>query len=850
MKRGYPFTTGNLNYGYSYEYVPKTKGSGGGGTDGRPGPTGPRGPQGPKGDTGPAGPRGLRGEKGLKGDQGDKGDQGQPGPKGQTGPQGQQGPRGSAGAQGPQGTQGTQGPTGATGPRGPAGRDGGYAGKGDKGDKGDMGSRGPKGEKGDKGDKGDQGMSGKKGEMGLTGPQGPQGPTGPQGAQGAQGNPGNQGIKGDRGPKGEKGDTGPQGPTGKEGPQGQQGPIGTTGSTGPAGPKGPQGPQGPQGPKGPTGSVGPSGGPKGPQGPQGPTGPQGPQGAQGNPGNQGIKGDRGPKEEKGDTGPQGPTGNQGPQGQQGPIGTTGSTGPAGPKGPQGPQGPQGPKGPTGSVGPSGPAGPTGPTGPKGDTGGLDEVVKRQIVMVDKNFEKINYKDSNGKDKGKHETFSIGTKPPDIAPSNGGYGRNLRVVRETEKEKVPLIGFRYPLRIEQDKDNGTKDITKLEFTVPTTRSDHFGMFFCITFLNETYKALKTIFINSYFNGTYQGQKMKRIGSITVNNTVYQYYLCNINSDIAPNSMTYLEIEAEFTSSTLKNGEMSMKIYEGFVFDGFTNNDYKNANVTTHFTYPHLKEFDKHKFQDAMVGDVLLTGVGRADGTVIPNDKLKITTNNLPTEITTFLPFLNGIKDQKLNAHTCVLLIKGKPDDFTTYHKSSVVKSFDFKKVNNNTEFTVHFNNTVPKGIYSYDYMISSDRDDGFDIKMYGDVGKDGYKASTIYRFWGSTVNSNGQQFSNKKQTDKKSGYFLRGSGKKVQFTGSFHYHGSKINNKGKPFSLNIDGDASNLGKTYEFLVQELEMIKNEDIFGTSITLVIEPDRTTFDLKEDSYISIFKDALLAF
>ena len=760
MKRGYPFTTGNLNYGYSYEYVPKTKSSGGGSSgDGRPGPTGPRGPQGPKGDTGPPGPAGLRGGRGLKGDQGDKGDQGQPGPKGQTGPQGQQGPRGPVGPQGPQGTQGAQGPTGATGPRGPAGRDGGYAGKGDKGDKGDMGSRGPKGEKGDKGDKGDQGMTGKKGEMGLTGPQGTQGPAGPRGPQGAQGNPGNQGIKGDRGPKGEKGDTGPQGPTGKEGPQGQQGPIGSVGPTGPTGPTGPKGPQGPQGPKGSTGNIGPAG-------------------------------------------------------------------------------------------PSGPAGPTGPKGEKGDTGGLDEVVKRQIVMVDKNFEKINYKDSNGKDKGKHETFSIGTKPPDIAPSSGGYGRNLRVVRETEKEKVPLIGFRYPLRIEQDKDNGTKDITKLEFTVPTTRSDHFGMFFCITFLNETYKALKTIFISSYYNGTYQGQKMKRIGSITVNNMVYQYYLCNINSDIAPNSMTYLEVEVEFTSSTLKNGEMSMKIYEGFIFDGFTNNDYKNANVTTHFTYPHLKEFDKHKFQDAMVGDVLLTGVGRADGTVIPNDKLKITTNNLPTEITTFLPFLNGIKDQKLDAHTCILLVKGKPDNFTTYHKSSIVKSFDFKKVNKNTEITVYFNTKVAEGVYSYDFTISSDRDDGFDVYLYGDVGKDGYKATTVYRFWGSTDNHDGKQFSKTQQTGKKSGYFIRGSGKKVQFTGSFHYHGHKLNNKGRPFSINIDTSGKNLGKTYEFLVQELEQTKNEDLFGKSITLVIEPDRTTFDLKEDSYISIFRDALLAF
>ena len=726
---------------------------------------------------------------------------------------------------------GRPGPTGPEGPRGPAGP------------AGPRGLRGEKGLKGDQGDKGDQGQPGTRGQTGPQGQPGPQGPVGPQGQ------PGPRGLQGTQGPTGAAGPRGPAGRDGGYAGKGDKGDKGDMGSRGPKGEKGDKGDKGDQGMTGKKGEMGLTG----PQGPQGPAGPRGPQGAQGNPGNQGIKGDRGPKGEKGDTGPQGPTGKEGPQGQQGPIGSVGTAGPTGPTGPKGPQGPQGPKGSTGNVGPAGPSGPAGPIGPKGekgDTGGLDEAVKRQIVMVDKNFEKINYKDSSGNDKGKYKTFSIGTKPPHITPSNGGYGRNLRVIRETEKEKVPLIGFRYPLKAEQDKDTGTLDITEFEFTVPSTRSDHFGMFFCIMFLNETNKALKSIVLTSYYNGVYQGQNIKRIDSITVNNMSYQYYLCNINSDIAPNSMTYLKVQVQFTSSTLKNGEMSMKIYEGFIFDGFTNNDYKNANTTTHFTYPHLKEFDKHKFQDAMVGDVLLTGVGRADGTVIPNDTLKITTNNLPTEITTFLPFLNGIKDQKLDAHTCILLVKGKPDNFTTYHKSSIVKSFDFKKVNNNTEFTVHFNNTVPRGIYSYDFMISSDRDDGFDVYLYGDVGNDGYKATTIYRFWGSTDNHNGQQFSKKQQTDKKSGYFLRGSGKKVQFTGSFHYHGSKINNKGKPFSLNIDADAKNLGKTYEFLVQELEMIKNEDIFGTSITLVIEPDRTTFDFKEDSYISIFKDALLSF
>ena len=303
-------------------------------------------------------------------------------------------------------------------------------------------------------------------------------------------------------------------------------------------------------------------------------------------------------------------------------------------------------------------------------------------------------------------------------------------------------------------------------------------------------------------------------------------------------------------------MSIKVYEGFTFDGFTNNDYANANITTHFTYPHLKEFDKHKFQDAMVGDVLLTGVDQGDGTVIPDDALKITTNNLPTEITTFLPFLRGIRNKKLDAHACVLLIKGKPDDFTEYHKSSAVKSFDFKKVNRNTEFTVHFNNNISEGVYSYDFTISSDNTGGFDVYLYGDCGKDGYKANTPYRFWGSGINkvkvgsTTVTSFSETKQEDKKSGYFIRGSGKTVQFKGSFYYRGNKIINKGKPFSLNVDASAKNLGKTYEFLVQELEQTVNGDIFGKTLTLVIEPDSGTLDLKDDSYVSIFKDSLLVF
>ena len=735
MKRGYPFTTGNLNYGNSYEYVPKTSGGSGSGTEGRPGPTGPQGPRGP---AGPEGPKGLRGEKGPKGDQGDKGDRGVQGLRGQTGPLGQTGPQGQPGPQGNDGPQGLQGPIGHTGPRG---QDGKYAAKGDKGD---------------------------------TGPRGPPGPPGPKGAAGADGKDGKQGMSGKRGEKGLPG---------------------SLGSPGPAGP----------------------------------VGPAGPQGSQGNPGIQGNPGARGPKGEKGNPGVQGSAGKEGPIG---------------------PQGPKGDPGVGGATGPSGPPGPTGPQGPKGDTGTIDKMTKRQIVMVDKSFEKIIYEDSTGNAKGVYTTFSIGTGPPYVAPFNGGYGRNLKVVRETKKEKVPLLGFRYPLKIEQDKDlDPNTDTTELTFCIPSTRTDQFGILFSIMFLNETQKALKGVIITTFNKGANQTQKIKNIGSITINNMTYRYYLGNIASAKSL-GRTDIRVQLQFTSSLLKNGKMSMKVYEGFTFNGFTSSDYTNANVTTHFTYPHQKEFDKHKFQDAMVGDVLLTGVEQGDGTVIPDNTLKITTNNLPSEITTFLPLLHGLQDQKLDTNACVLLVKGKPDNFTERHKISAVKSFDFKKVNRNTEFTIHFNDDISQGLYSYDFTISSNLDDGFDIYMYGDCGNDGYQANTVYRFWGSNDNNSGKEFSKTKQVNKKGGYFLRGSGKIVQFKGSFYYSGNKIVNKGKPFSLNVDGNAKNLGKTYEFLVQELEETVNRDIFGKTLTFIIEPDRGTLDLKDDSYLSISKNLLLSF
>ena len=530
MKRGYPFTSGNLNYGYSYDYTPKS--SGGGGSGG-----GARGPLGP------------------------------PGPPGKPGPQGNAGPKGADGANGPRGPQGLQG---AQGPRG------------NKGEKGDTG---PKGDKGDKGEQGVQGLQGLQGPIGLTGPRG-------QAGTAAQ--------KGEKGDKGDKGDPGNTRPAGSAGPKGDKGDKGEKGDTGPAGPTGPVGP---------TGNKGADGTP-GVQGPQGLQGKAGIQGPQGQPGTQGPRGPRGLKGDKGDPG--------GPQGPQGP---------AGPRGLQGPKGDQG-------------------------TGGLDKDIKRQVVMVDKSFVKITYEDSSGKVKGVFEKFQFASTGAH-APYNEGYGQNLVVSREKRLEKVPHLGFRAPLKIEQNTVSGDSS-TRIAFTSPQLRLDQYGMLFAVKFLNDTEKADESMSVITNAGGVNVGQSIKGLGAITVNGNTYHYFLASIAADTEIRTET--TVQFNFTSSRLKNGKMSMEIFEGFTFNNFTTADYNAANsITTNLTFPHQKDFDQNKFQDVMVGDVLLAGMKQDDGTVTANETLRLTPPNLihalPHRLTLCLPYVSPASGVSRNKGWC-------------------------------------------------------------------------------------------------------------------------------------------------------------------------------------------------------
>ena len=226
-----------------------------------------------------------------------------------------------------------------------------------------------------------------------------------------------------------------------------------------------------------------------------------------------------------------------------------------------------------------------------------------------------------------------------APFNEGYGQNLSVTRETRKEKIPNMGFRSPLKIKQDKESGDAYV-KIAFTTLQTRKDQYGMFFAMRFLNNTKNAIESYSAYTSAGSVNTLQSIKALGGLTVNGNTYEYFLAKVAPDAQNRTST--TVQFNFYARLLTSGKMSIEIYEGFTFNNLSDGDYTRANVTTHTPYPHQKDFDKHKFQDVMSGDVLLAGTKQNDGTVTANDELRLKDINLTKDVMSGDVFLAGTK----------------------------------------------------------------------------------------------------------------------------------------------------------------------------------------------------------------
>ena len=250
-----------------------------------------------------------------------------------------------------------------------------------------------------------------------------------------------------------------------------------------------------------------------------------------------------------------------------------------------------------------------------------------------------------------EKFQFASTGPH-APYNEGYGQNLTVTREKDQQKVPHFGFRAPLKIEQDALRNDPQV-RIAFTSPQLRQDVYGMTFAVKSLYDTGKAAESMSVMTDEGGVNVGQSIKGLGGITVNETTYRYFLVRIAASSQARDET--TVQFNFTSSKLKNGKMGMEIFEGFTFNNFTTGDYQSANMTTNLTFPHQKDFDHNKFQDVMLGDVLLAGMQQDDGTVTANEKLRLTTPSiigaLPHHLSLCSGYVSPARGVSANAGWC-------------------------------------------------------------------------------------------------------------------------------------------------------------------------------------------------------
>ena len=262
-------------------------------------------------------------------------------------------------------------------------------------------------------------------------------------------------------------------------------------------------------------------------------------------------------------------------------------------------------------------------------------------MVDKDFDKITYEDDSGNVKGTFHAFTF-ESGGSHRPYNEGYGVNLTVDREMEKEKLPILGSRQAINIEQSKStlpSDAGDPVKIAFTTLQTRKDQYGMLFAIRFLNATDKAIFTYSAFTSDGSVDTQQSIRTLGGLTVNGITYEYFLVKVAPD--SQNRTELTIQFNFYADLLMNGKMVLEIYEGFTFNNFSGSNYTSADLTTHINYPHRKDFDKHKFRDVMRGNVLLAGTQRADGTVKAGESLRLAAINLrgaiPFNMRVMLPY---------------------------------------------------------------------------------------------------------------------------------------------------------------------------------------------------------------------
>ena len=223
---------------------------------------------------------------------------------------------------------------------------------------------------------------------------------------------------------------------------------------------------------------------------------------------------------------------------------------------------------------------------------------------------------------------------------------------------------------------------------------------------------------------------------------------------------------------------------------------------------------------------------AKDTDIDMNNNKIT--NLPFPTTSGEPITKGFVDKYYALdYANLLTFKGTPNNITVIRKDDSLddtSGVNFRKVNSSYEISFSFENTLPKGVYSYEMDVVLTTSRSYNITLWGDCGGSGYTASCMYKYWSYT-------YTNKvRKGNITGGFFHRGAGKRVRTKGSFLNDFNNI--YGYEISHSLDYEE---GKSYEFVKQKLSTTRSQ-ILSNSVYFVFEPDNNaTMTFTDETYFS---------
>ena len=145
----------------------------------------------------------------------------------------------------------------------------------------------------------------------------------------------------------------------------------------------------------------------------------------------------------------------------------------------------------------------------------------------------------------------------------------------------------------------------------------------------------------------------------------------------------------------------------------------------------------------------------------------------------------------------------------------------------------FTSDLPKGIFKYVFDIHFSSSRNIKVFLYGECGGIEYEATTSYTHW----NNNYQSI--ERQNSFLGGYFHKGYGNIVNFSGELRHLGDHLTNFGISRALNSAGVFN------EFLVQKVEKIPSEPkLLGLHMTWLFENETPgqALNITGDSYFYI--------